>query len=73
MTSSPKSIDNHSPFWATMFQAVGLNAMERMETYRDVDDVLRIEENASMSDQSQINPGNTFQSRGEIYYAQVRG
>lgn len=31
-----------------MFQAVGLNATERRETYRDVADVLTTEENASI-------------------------
>lgn len=38
-----------SPFRATMFQAVGLNATERSETYRDVADAFTMVENASMS------------------------
>jgi hypothetical protein len=38
-----------SPFRATMFQAVGLNAMERSETYRDVADAFTMVESASMS------------------------
>lgn len=32
-----------------MFQAVGLNAMERSETYRDVADAFTMVESASMS------------------------
>jgi hypothetical protein len=35
-----------------MFQAVGLNTMERRETYKDVADALTIEENASILAQS---------------------
>jgi hypothetical protein len=42
------NLSNPSPFRATMFQAVGLNAMEKSETCKDVADTFTMVENASI-------------------------